>query len=203
MAHRVPLGAEDRRLLKNSGAIIGVDEVGRGSLAGPVVVCGVRFSQIPENSEIRDSKRLSPIRREQASRWIRENADDWLVLEIWPEIIDRMNILEATRLAMRTVVGQLFEPADSVVVDSVELGSDFEAVISVNKADDTYFSVAAASVVAKVHRDGLMVEMAEDYPHWGWERNKGYGTKAHRVGVAQFGRSCVHRRSFGVGPVLP
>ncbi len=193
---REPLGAEDRRLLKDSPAIIGIDEVGRGALAGPVVVCGVRFSQIPHHDGIRDSKRLSEKRRNLASLWVRKNSDAWAIVEVWPEVVDRVNILEATRRAMRAAVRSLKQPSDVVVVDAVKLGEGYEEVLSPFKADDHFFCVAAASNVAKVHRDALMVDLADAYPLWDWERNKGYGTRKHLGGVREHGRSCLHRRSF-------
>ena len=206
-AHRLgkckPLGAEDRRLLRKSPAIVGIDEVGRGALAGPVVVCGVRFFKIPRHAGIRDSKRLSEKRRKQVSLWVREHSDAWVIVEVWPEVIDRINILEATRMAMRAVVQILKRPGDTVVVDAVSLGDGYESVLSPIKADDRYFSVAAASNVAKVHRDGLMVELVDAYPLWDWEHNKGYGTRKHLIGIAEHGRSCLHRRSFRCSPVLP
>ena len=167
-----------------------------GALAGPVVVCGVRFSQIPRGQGIRDSKKLSEKRRNQASIWVRKHADAWVIVEVWPEIIDRVNILEATRRAMRAVVRSLNRPGDVVVVDAVSLGEGFESILSPIKADDRFFCVAAASNVAKVYRDALMVEMVDAYPLWDWENNKGYGTRKHLSGVRDHGRSCIHRRSF-------
>lgn len=126
-----------------------------------------------------------------------------MIVEIWPETIDRVNILEATRRAMRTLVRSLARPKDAVVVDAVNLGPGFERALSPIKADQTYFCVAAASNVAKVHRDGLMVNLAKRYPLWAWEKNKGYGTRNHVDGVVEHGRSCLHRRSFRCSPVLP
>jgi len=166
-------------------------------------VCGVRFFKIPRHDGIRDSKRLSEKRRKQVSLWVREHSDAWVIVEVWPEVIDRINILEATRMAMRAVVQILKRPGDTVVVDAVSLGDGYESVLSPIKADDRYFSVAAASNVAKVHRDGLMVELVDAYPLWDWEHNKGYGTRKHLIGIAEHGRSCLHRRSFRCSPVLP
>ncbi len=200
---REPLGAEDRRLLNDSSAIIGIDEVGRGALAGPVVVCGVRFTEIPHHDGIRDSKKISESRRNLASEWVRQHCDAWVIVEVWPEVIDTVNILEATRRAMRTAVRSLKRGNDAVVVDAVRLGPGFESILSPIKADEHYFCVAAASNVAKVYRDALMVELAKSYPWWEWERNKGYGTPGHLAGVAGHGRSCLHRRSFRCSPVLP
>ncbi len=172
-------------------------------MAGPVVVCGARFVRIPKNPGIRDSKRLSAKKRDLAAQWVRQNSDAWVMVEVWPEVIDRVNILEATRGAMRTIVRSLSRSGDTVVVDAVKLGDGFESVLSPIRADDRFFCVAAASNVAKVHRDSLMVDLAEDYPFWEWDRNKGYGTPNHMEGVMKHGRSCLHRRSFRCSPVVP
>ena len=168
-------------------------------MAGPVVVCGVRFSKIPRHEGVRDSKQLSASRREKIAGWVRNNADAWAVVEIWPEVIDRINILEATRRAMRSIAQSLRGPDDVVVVDAVTLGKGFEDVLSPIKADQRFLSVAAASNVAKVHRDALMVELAQSYTVWEWERNKGYGTPGHLRGVTLHGLSILHRRSFRCG----
>ncbi len=191
------LGAEDQRLLEHYSAVIGIDEVGRGALAGPVVVCGARFLSVAANPDICDSKLNSPRRRERAASWTRLYADGWIMLEVWPEVIDRINILEATRVAMKTIARRLrARESEVVVVDAVDLGPGISNTISVAKADSRYFSVAAASNVAKVHRDRLMVDLAETYPHWSWENNKGYPTAAHRAGIERHGSNCLHRRSF-------
>ena len=198
-----PLGAEDRRLLRNAPAIVGIDEVGRGARAGPGVVCGVRFIQIPHHEGIRDSKKLSGKKRSLASLWVRQHSDAWVIVEVWPEVIDRVNILEATRRAMRAAIRSLNRPGDVVVVDAVSLGEGYEEVLSPIKADNHFFCVAAASNVAKVHRDTLMVDLVDAFPVWDWEHNKGYGTPKHLRGVRQHGRSCLHRRSFRCSPVVP
>ena len=197
------LGERDRAILRRAKAVVGVDEVGRGSLAGPVVVCAARFDQIPESSRVRDSKRLTAKQRRETAVWIREICVSWVIVEIWQDLIDRINILEATRLAMRTGVKALAEPGIEVVVDHVELGDLGLPIHSFKRADDTYFSVAAASILAKVHRDGVMVELGILDDRWDWSRNKGYGTLNHRRGIGSYGRSYLHRRSFRVSPVLP
>lgn len=172
-------------------------------MAGPVVVAGARFTVIAEHPGIQDSKKLSSARRERAAAWVRANAADWAVVEIWPEVIDRVNILEATRRAMRVLARTLAGPRDAVVADAVALGPEFANALSPIKADERFFCVAAASNVAKVHRDALMVEMAADHPGFEWEKNKGYGTKNHLEGLARRGRTCLHRQSFRTSPVLP
>ncbi len=200
---RTALGSKDRNLLKNATRIVGVDEVGRGCLAGPVVVCGVVFEKILANPLIQDSKILTARQREQGAVWIVENCCDWLVLEVWPDVIDRINILEAVRLAMRAVVTVLAGPGTVVVVDQVDLRPMECPVQAQPKADANFFSVAAASVVAKVHRDRLMAELSRNHPLWGWPTNKGYGTLQHREALEKHGPSYIHRRSFRWSPVLP
>ena len=196
------LGPADRRLLRSATSIIGVDEVGRGCLAGPVVVCGVRFAAIARQPLVQDSKTLSARQREQAAEWVVRTCSDWVVLEVWVELIDRLNILEAVRLAMRTCVRALAVPGSVAVVDAVELGEEDTDIRSSVRADATFFSVAAASVVAKVHRDRLMVELDARHPGWGWRRNKGYGTAEHRRALAGSGRSYLHRKTFRWSPVI-
>jgi len=196
LAQPLALGAEDRRLLRDHRAIVGVDEVGRGSLAGPVVVCAVRWEEIPDNPLVRDSKRLTATRRAAVATWIRSRTATWTAVEIWPEVIDRINILEATRCAMRCSVRALRSPGDAVVVDAVDLGDGFEWAMHPIKADSQFFAVATASILAKTWRDDLMVEMAPRFGQWQWDQNKGYGTPAHRTAVLRSGRSYLHRESF-------
>ncbi len=197
------LGEKDRALLLDADRIIGVDEVGRGSLAGPVVVCAASFSSIPDDAGVRDSKRLSARRRDEAAERLRSSCERWAVCEVWVELIDRVNILEATRLAMRAAARALVTPGAVVVTDHVEPGDVGCAVLSPKRADADYFSVAAASILAKVHRDGIMVELGGMDPRWAWERNKGYGTADHRKALQDLGPSSLHRRSFHWSPVLP
>lgn len=197
------LGARDRVILSRADAVVGVDEVGRGSLAGPVVVCAAKFDRIPTSPRVRDSKRLTAKQRLETALWIRDNCVSWVVIEVWQELIDRINILEATRLAMRAGVSALARPGTEVVVDYLELGDLGLPIHSFKRADDSFFSVAAASILAKVHRDGIMVELGARDDRWDWSRNKGYGTLNHRRGIGRYGRSYLHRQSFSVSPVLP
>jgi ribonuclease HII len=197
------LGANDREILEQSDTIIGIDEVGRGCLAGPVVVCGVCFATIPENPAIQDSKIMSSRQREQAAAWLIAHSQRWLIIEVWVEIIDRINILQATRTAMRAALRSLAGPGCSAVVDQVELGESVCPVFARSRADASYFCVAAASILAKVHRDRLMARLACSHPHWGWQRNRGYGTREHRLALQEYGSSLFHRKSFRWSPVLP
>jgi ribonuclease HII len=198
-----PLGAEDRVLLRDADDLIGVDEVGRGALAGPVVIGAVRITGFEEHPFVRDSKKLSRGRREQAAAWLRSQCDGWVVLEIWPETIDRFNILEATRRGMTAAVQSLCGPGSIVVTDAVSLTMDGLRVKSPVRADDRYFAVAAASILAKVHRDRLMVGLDCGRPDWGWKTNVGYPTAHHRKTLEKHGASYVHRRTFRVKPMLP
>lgn len=183
--------------MSTASGLIGIDEVGRGALAGPVVVAGVLLVEVPDFEGMDDSKKLSVRRREAVSAWVRSSAVDWGIVEIWPEVIDRINILEATRRAMRSLIRTLRGPGDAVVVDAVRLGPGYEDVLAPAKADEHFFCVAAASNVAKVHRDAVMVKLSREFDRWHWEKNKGYGTREHRDGLEVFGRSPLHRKSFG------
>lgn len=193
----------DRKLLRDAGSVVGVDEVGRGALAGPVVVCAASFTAIPDDPGIQDSKRLSPKRRREAVDRLRAVGARWVVCEIWEDVIDRLNILESTRLAMHSAASALVDPAAIVITDHVDPGDLGCRVLSPKSADRDYFCVAAASILAKVHRDRIMVELGTDYPHWDWHSNKGYGTVAHRRALQNHGSTVFHRRSFRWSLVLP
>jgi len=197
------LGSRDREILLDADTVIGVDEVGRGALAGPVVVCAAAFAEIPDDGEVQDSKLLTPRRRESIAARLRGCGARWVVCEIWPELIDRINILEATRLAMAAAARTLMTPRSVVITDHVHLGDLGCQILSPKKADRDYFSVAAASIVAKVHRDRIMVDLGRQDPRWKWEQNKGYGTVDHRRALQNVGPGTIHRRSFGWSPVLP
>ncbi len=193
----------DRRVLDDADFIIGVDEVGRGALSGPVVVGAAAFSSIPDDPEVRDSKQLTPRRREAVAARLLAGEMSYALCEIWVELIDELNILEATRLAMRSAAGALLTPDCVVVTDHVDPGDLGCPVLSPTRADRDYFSVAAASIVAKVHRDRLMVDLSTRFPKWKWENNKGYGTVEHRKGLQNHGSTVLHRRGFRWSPVLP
>jgi ribonuclease HII len=192
----------DRELLRDAGRVIGVDEVGRGALAGPVVVCAASFSTIPDDPGIQDSKRLSPRQRRDAVSRLRMGGARWVVCEIWEDVIDRLNILETTRIAMRAAASALVSPGAVVVTDHVDPGDLGCRVLTPKSADRDYFCVAAASILAKVHRDRIMVDLGSQHPQWDWRNNKGYGTVTHRRALQIHGSSVFHRRSFHWSPVL-
>lgn len=197
------LGSKDREILLEADTVIGVDEVGRGALAGPVVVCAAAFAEIPDDAEVRDSKLLTARRREAIATRMRDSGIRWVACEVWPVVIDRINILEATRLAMVAAARALLTPRSVVITDHVDPGDLGCPVLSPARADREYFCVAAASILAKAHRDRLMVELGRQDPRWQWHRNKGYGTIAHRRALQMLGPGDMHRHSFGWSPVLP
>ena len=180
---------------KGMKLVAGVDEVGRGPLAGPVVTAAV---VMPENSEIlyiNDSKKLSAKKREELSEIIKKEAVCWSVGIMSNEDIDRMNILEATKTAMKKAVESLDIKPDAVLIDAlrIDIGIPQKDFI---KGDERIYSIGAASIVAKVYRDDLMRKYGEKYPGYGFERNMGYGTMEHVEGIREHGLTPIHRKSF-------
>lgn len=174
--------------------VAGMDEVGRGPLAGNVVVACVVMPEEPVIPWVDDSKKLSEGRREKVYAEIMQHALYVAVGEAMPEEIDRINILEATKKAMREAAGKV--PADVFLVDAVTgLGLNGTEV-PIIKGDATSYSIAAASIVAKVTRDRQLIALDEQYPQYGFARNKGYGTAEHIAALKQFGPCPAHRRSF-------
>jgi len=180
-----------------AGHVAGVDEVGRGPLCGPVTAGAVIFAPgcIPEGLD--DSKRLSAPRRAELAAQIRGCALGWAVAHASVEEVDSLNILRASHLAMCRAVRALQVAADFLLVDGNLLPADLpcggRAVV---KGDALSVSIAAASILAKEARDALMVDLAQQYPGYGWETNAGYATKAHLEALQNLGPSPVHRRSF-------
>jgi ribonuclease HII len=175
--------------------VAGVDEVGRGPWAGPVLAAAVilDWDRVPDGLD--DSKKLTRIRRETLTRQIREAAHiGFGIVEV--EDIDRLNILEASMEAMRRAVAALPMAPAHVLVDGNRLPGLALPATAVVKGDGLSASIAAASIVAKVARDRLMAELAGDFPNYGWERNAGYGTAEHRAGLRTHGLTPHHRRSF-------
>lgn len=183
-------------------AVCGVDEAGRGPLCGPVVAAACILPPDPELPGLNDSKKLTPRRREQLFDLIRERAVAYCVAEASVEEIDRLNILEADLLAMRRAIAGLHTPdgrlvrADFALIDG-NISRDFPIPArAVIKGDATSLSIAAASVLAKVTRDRLCVELDAQYPQYGIAKHKGYGTAAHMAALRQYGASPIHRRKF-------
>lgn len=176
--------------------VAGVDEAGRGPLAGPVVAAAVIFPPLTYNPEIRDSKKLTQHQRENLFAWIQENAVSIGIGVVEPEQIDRINIRQASFLAMRKAIGSLKPPPDFLLIDGEPLPENILPQQAFVKGEDRSFSIAAASIVAKVTRDRLMLEAHQLYPQYGFDRHKGYGTELHRQRIFQYGPCPLHRRSF-------
>ena len=178
--------------------VAGVDEVGRGPLAGPVV-CAAVIMPLDENSlviGVDDSKKLSEKKRETLAEQIKERALAYTIIEIDEKTIDTINILEATKLGMKRAIEQLKIQPDVVLTDgnmTINIAHPQQSVIH---GDALSYSIGAASIIAKVHRDKMMVDFAQTYPDYGFEKNKGYGTAEHIKGIKEKGLCPIHRRSF-------
>lgn len=185
------------RVLWRSGLarVAGVDEVGIGPLAGPVVAAAVVFPPGAEIAGIDDSKRLDPERREALSARIREVAAVGIGLAEVAEI-DRLNVYHAGCLAMRRAVEALPEPPQHLLLDARELPDVPIPQNRFDKGDGIDFSIAAASIVAKTHRDALMERLGRRYPEYGFARHKGYGTQEHQEAIREHGPCEIHRMSF-------
>jgi ribonuclease HII len=176
--------------------IAGVDEVGRGPLAGPVVAAAVILDPASLPPDLDDSKRMTPRRREKAEQAIRESAQVGIGSATVEEI-EALNILGATHLAMRRALAALPAPADHALIDGNQLPKGLPmGATGLVGGDRLSLSIAAASVVAKVWRDQLMVTLAQQHPGYGWETNMGYGSESHIAALQRLGPTPYHRRSF-------
>ena len=191
-------------LLWLDGLVAGVDEAGRGPLARPVVAAAVILDTAKPIIGLNDSKKLTEKARDRLAAEIRENALAWSIGEASPKEIDHLNILQATFLAMRRAVDGLAIVPESARIDGNKvppgLKCPAEAVV---KGDGKIAAIAAASILAKTHRDALMRTLAEQYPQYGFDKHMGYPTAAHFAALAAHGASPVHRRSFGPVAQLP
>ena len=179
----------------------GLDEAGRGAWAGPVVAAAVILpSGDPDLARhllgVRDSKQLTPARREALLETIQQHALAWGVGAVPPAGIDELGIVPATRQAMHLALQALSPPADYLLIDHLRLPGVALPQTSLPKGDARILSIAAASIVAKVSRDRMMVELEARYPRYGFGRHKGYGTAQHRAALAALGPSPAHRLSF-------
>lgn len=175
----------------------GCDEAGRGCLCGPVSCAAVILPPDFTCEELNDSKKLSEKKRNQLREIIEREAICWAVAMVGPEEIDNINILNASILGMHRALEKLSQTPEHILVD----GNRFKPFrdiphTTVVKGDATFMSIAAASILAKTHRDELMLRLAEQFPGYGWEVNKGYPTKAHREAIRKLGITPLHRRSF-------
>ncbi|MCL5059435.1 MAG: ribonuclease HII [Candidatus Thermoplasmatota archaeon] len=176
--------------------LCGVDEAGRGPLAGPVTAAAVMLDPARPIDGLRDSKRLTAAARERLADAIRERAAAWCVAEASVAEIDRMNILHATMLAMQRAVAGLQIPPDAVWVDGNRCPDWAWRSQAVVEGDDRVAAIAAASILAKTARDRFMCRLHDDYPAYGFADHKGYGTAAHLAALKAHGACPQHRRSF-------
>ena len=192
------LTIEKEYLTQGFEAVAGVDEVGRGPLAGPVV-CAAVILPLEEKKRIPgidDSKKLSAKKRELLAEKIKETARAFSICEVSAEEIDEINILQATRLCMKRAVESLGIPADMVLTDgnmTLDIATPQKSIV---KGDALVCSIGAASILAKVYRDALMKEYAKEFPEYGFERNAGYGTAAHVQAIREHGICKIHRKTF-------
>lgn len=194
--------------------IIGIDEVGRGALAGPLVVAGVCFSpkiiktKSRERFLINDSKKISPLKREKLAIWITKNCLFYFIAKVSHQIIDRQGISFAFQKGIREVVKGIIKKSKKerfvILVDgylpkkiiSLKFKDQIVEKKGIIKGDCLCFSIAAASIIAKVYRDQLMRKLHGHYPLYYWDENKGYGTKEHREAIKKNGISKIHRKSY-------
>lgn len=181
-------------------SLVGVDEAGRGACAGPLVAAGVKIQNQSDlewaaQAGIQDSKALSPAKREVAAEQIMARLE-FHVTYIEPNEIDASGLQNCNIAALRRAGQALLTPQSYLLVDGFSLPGMRESALALWKGDQVSYAIAAASILAKVHRDKLMIEAAEIYPGYGFERHMGYSTKAHMAGIAKLGLTPIHRRSY-------
>lgn len=190
----------ESRYFQEKGLVeAGCDEAGRGCLAGSVYAAAVIFPEDYQNEELNDSKQLTAKQRKKLREMIERDATAWAVGIVTPEEIDKINILNASILAMHRALDQLKVRPEAVIVD----GNRFKPWQNVRyativKGDGKYLSIAAASILAKTYRDDYMEALAEEFPQYDWMSNKGYPTKKHRDAIRQYGITPYHRKSFNM-----
>lgn len=194
---QISLDFENQAIADGFRFIAGVDEVGRGCLAGAVVAAAVVFDlskPLPEG--LNDSKKIAAKTRVRIAEEIRATAICWQIAQVEAEEIDRINILQATKKAMISAVGQLNPAADFLLIDALQLKEISLPQKAIIHGDQISASIAAASIIAKVYRDDLMRELDETYPEYGFAKHAGYGTKAHFEALRKFGATDIHRKTF-------
>ncbi|HEX8370939.1 MAG TPA: ribonuclease HII [Pyrinomonadaceae bacterium] len=193
----IGLDFENRALADGFRFIAGVDEVGRGCLAGAVVVAAVILDlSKPIPAGLNDSKKLAAKKRATLNEEIRQNAVAFSIAQVEADEIDRINILQATKKAMRLAIESLKPKADFLLIDAIELKDLKLPQKAIIHGDAISASIAAASIVAKTYRDNLMQEMDKLYPAYGFAKHVGYGTKTHFEALKTYGACPLHRRSF-------
>ena len=197
---QIPSFAEEKRLeAQGYRRIAGIDEAGRGALAGPVVAAAVilpHHIDAPWLNQVKDSKQLSPARRELLFHYIHEVATSIGIGMVRHEEVDAQGIIKATRLAMKLAIDQLSPPPESILIDYLSLPEVPLPQKGITNGDSLCFSIACASIIAKVTRDYIMVKFDEVYPGYGLAQHKGYGTRKHFACLQKLGPCPIHRQSF-------
>ena len=181
--------------------IIGADEVGRGSFAGPICAAAVKinYSHLALLTNVKDSKKLSAKKREEIFSMVEENNIEYSFNESSNTFIDQFGIKNANEKVLTDSISNIYTGNEIVYVDHFKI-NDFKS-ISVVRGEDNCRAIALASIVAKVLRDNLMIKFSEKYPEYSFEKNKGYGTKDHREAISKYGLSNIHRKSFSLKPI--
>ncbi len=181
--------------------IIGADEVGRGSFAGPICAAAVKinYSHLALLTNVKDSKKLSAKKREEIFLMVKENNIEYSFNESSNTFIDQFGIKNANEKVLTDSISDIYTGNEIVYVDHFKI-NDFKS-ISVVRGEDNCRAIALASVIAKVLRDNLMIKFSEKYPEFSFEKNKGYGTKDHREAISKYGLSDIHRKSFSLKPI--
>ena len=181
--------------------IIGADEVGRGSFAGPICAAAVKinYSHLALLTNVKDSKKLSAKKREEIFSMVEENNIEYSFNESSNTFIDQFGIKNANEKVLTDSISDIYTGNEIVYVDHFKI-NDFKS-ISVVRGEDNCRAIALASIVAKVLRDNLMIKFSEKYPEYSFEKNKGYGTKEHREAISKYGLSDIHRKSFSLKPI--
>lgn len=193
----MPDFAYEKALLESGMKVVcGVDEAGRGPLSGPVVAAACVLPIDVEIPALNDSKKLTPKKRDLLFDVIREVAVDFAIGQATPEEIDRLNILNATMLAMRRAIAGLKTPPDYALVDGNCIRDFSVPASAIVKGDSLSASIAAASILAKVTRDRLCLADHSAYPQYGFDKHKGYGTAEHIAALKQYGPTPIHRKTF-------
>ena len=181
--------------------IIGADEVGRGSFAGPICAAAVKinYSHLALLTNVKDSKKLSAKKREEIFSMVEENNIEYSFNESSNTFIDQFGIKNANEKVLTDSISDIYTGNEIVYVDHFKI-NDFKS-ISVVRGEDNCRAIALASIIAKVLRDNLMIKFSEKYPEYSFEQNKGYGTKDHREAISKYGLSNIHRKSFSLKPI--
>ena len=181
--------------------IVGADEVGRGSFAGPICAAAVKinYSHLELLTNVKDSKKLSAKKREEIFSIVQKNNIQYSFKEASNTFIDQFGIKNANEKVLNDSISDIYTGNEAVYVDHFKI-NDFKA-ISVVRGEDNCRAIALASIIAKVLRDNLMIKFSEKYPEYSFEKNKGYGTKDHRKAISKYGLSNIHRKSFSLKPI--